>query len=389
MTTRSTILAPYFYLWACNNNAYKIKSLCDARKKFGLTTATLAFVLAGSSGVTGGAGLVNAELAQSVADIVAFHQMGGSTIVSFGGASGPYLEERIKDPNKLFSVWDEIIIATGTSSFDFDIEGAYIENKAMNTVRTDALRLLQKKYPKMYISFTLAVMPPDAYGNESLGAPQMTLIKAMIAAGIKLSLVNLMTMDFYQTSPITMGQRSIDCAESVHRQLSVLYPGTPSNTIYSMIGITPMIGKNDDPTVFDEADARLVSQYARSKGIGLIAYWALQRDQQGTGELAIYSQANSADFSFYRAFASALPNSPVTTTNVPPPTPAPSPASKPVPKPAPLPPNQTVLPWSDKSKYAKGNKVSYKGTLYTCITPHTAQVDWIPSATPALWQAAV
>ncbi len=382
-----TILAPYFYLWAHNNPTYKAGSLCNARKKFGLGAVTLAFVLSGSSGVKGGSGQVNVELTQCLPDILAFLQMGGTVIISFGGASGPYLEEKIRDPVKLFAVWDEIIGATGITNFDFDVEGAYIENKEMNTVRTDAIKLLQKKYPKSHISYTLAVMPPDAYGNESLGPAQMTLIKNTIAAGARIDLINLMTMDFYQQSTITMGQRSVDCAESVHRQLSKLYPNTQAKNIYSMIGITPMIGKNDDPTVFDEDDARLVSEYAGKHSIGRIAYWALQRDQMGKGENAIYSQANTADFSFYKAFFSGISGTSSDTPAPPPVSKPPKPAPISAPKPAPIPKPVTgnVRVWEPKVKYATGTPVSYNGKLYSCITPHSSQSDWIPSATPALW----
>ena len=31
------------------------------------------------------------------------------------------------------------------------------------------------------------------------------------------------------------------------------------------------------------------------------------------------------------------------------------------------------------------NRYSYKGKLYKCGTPHTAQGDWTPDLTPAMW----
>lgn len=385
-----TILAPYFYSWALNNPNYKVGSLCEARKSCGLGAATFAFILGGSFGVTGGSGKVNPEIAQCIEDIKGFVKAGGTMILSFGGASGPYLEETINDSEKLFAVWDEIITATGVTSFDFDVEGAYIENQQQNRVRIGAMKLLQKKYPAMYISYTLAVMPPDAYGNESLGAPQMTLIKNTLAAGVRLSLINMMTMDYYQQSNVSMGDRAIACAESVHRQLSQLFPQHPSKTVYSMIGITPMAGVNDDLTVFSEADARTVSKYAGEKGIGLVSYWALQRDQVGTGELAIYSRVNSADFAFHAAFASGLGKTapPPQAGSQPVPVPAPSPGPPVVPKPQPGPrpqPKDEVSPWTPGTKYAKGEKVSYNGSVFVCLTAHRSQSDWKPTITAALW----
>ena len=35
--------------------------------------------------------------------------------------------------------------------------------------------------------------------------------------------------------------------------------------------------------------------------------------------------------------------------------------------------------------YSVGDKVQYNGTLYKCVQAHTAQSDWTPDATPALW----
>ena len=35
--------------------------------------------------------------------------------------------------------------------------------------------------------------------------------------------------------------------------------------------------------------------------------------------------------------------------------------------------------------YSIGDRVQYNGTLYKCIQAHTAQSDWTPDVTPALW----
>ena len=35
--------------------------------------------------------------------------------------------------------------------------------------------------------------------------------------------------------------------------------------------------------------------------------------------------------------------------------------------------------------YSVGDRVQYNGVLYKCIQSHTAQSDWTPDVTPALW----
>ena len=42
--------------------------------------------------------------------------------------------------------------------------------------------------------------------------------------------------------------------------------------------------------------------------------------------------------------------------------------------------------WVEEGVWYKLNdRVSYEGTLYKCLTPHTSQATWTPSASPSLW----
>ena len=43
--------------------------------------------------------------------------------------------------------------------------------------------------------------------------------------------------------------------------------------------------------------------------------------------------------------------------------------------------------WQDSNAYFVGDRVRYNSTLYKCVQAHTAQADWTPDATPALWVA--
>lgn len=45
-----------------------------------------------------------------------------------------------------------------------------------------------------------------------------------------------------------------------------------------------------------------------------------------------------------------------------------------------------LLPaWTTGKSYIIGDRVQYMGTLYKCVQAHTAQTDWTPDKTPALW----
>lgn len=41
--------------------------------------------------------------------------------------------------------------------------------------------------------------------------------------------------------------------------------------------------------------------------------------------------------------------------------------------------------WSDSAEYSVDDRVSYEGTLYKCLTAHTAQASWTPADSPSLW----
>lgn len=42
-------------------------------------------------------------------------------------------------------------------------------------------------------------------------------------------------------------------------------------------------------------------------------------------------------------------------------------------------------PAPEAASYAAGDRIQYNGKLYKCLQAHTAQADWTPDATPALW----
>lgn len=41
--------------------------------------------------------------------------------------------------------------------------------------------------------------------------------------------------------------------------------------------------------------------------------------------------------------------------------------------------------WASDTDYAVGDRVSYDGTLYKCLTAHTSQSTWTPPDSPSLW----
>jgi hypothetical protein len=80
LVANSAEIAPYFYTWGIG----KVNSLTEARRLAGLTSATYAFIVANGCNM-------GTSLPDAMADVKQFIADGGSLILGFGGASGPYL----------------------------------------------------------------------------------------------------------------------------------------------------------------------------------------------------------------------------------------------------------------------------------------------------------
>ncbi|MEV0586948.1 lytic polysaccharide monooxygenase [Nonomuraea sp. NPDC050310] len=74
-----------------------------------------------------------------------------------------------------------------------------------------------------------------------------------------------------------------------------------------------------------------------------------------------------------------------TPTSSPTPTPTSSPTSSPTPSPT-TSPTQPGGTWKSGTAYRQGDRVSYNGSTYECLQPHTAIQGWEPPNVPALWR---
>jgi chitinase len=109
-------------------------------------------------------------------------------------------------------------------------------------------------------------------------------VRSAVAHHVRIGSVNLMTMDYGSgAAPHPRGRMAayaIDAGVGAARQLEALYPTRSRAAIVAMIGLTPMIGVNDDRTeVFTLADAVRLATATRAEGFGLVSMWQLARDR--------------------------------------------------------------------------------------------------------------
>ncbi|MEU8032994.1 carbohydrate binding domain-containing protein [Streptomyces sp. NPDC049099] len=156
---------------------------------------------------------------------------------------------------------------------DFDVEGAAVADTAAAARQMQAMKDLKATNPDLQFSMTLPVLP------SGLTHDGVNILKTAKNAGIKIDVVNIMAMDYYAGTGTEMGQAAVSAAKATLAQMQSVDPGYT----YADLGITPMIGKDDDGSTFTLADARTVESFAARNGVGRLAFWSVNRDQPCSG----------------------------------------------------------------------------------------------------------
>jgi hypothetical protein len=351
-------VAPYFHSWSGG-------TLTEAKQASGLNSATLAFA------ITNGSCALHPDLQNKLPDARNFVAAGGQFIISFGGQNGTYAEIACND-DQLFTLMEKLMADSGTRRIDWDVEGQQLLNVEGTARRTRVLARLQAKYPDLYTSFTL---PGWLRG---VNAESMNLLKTTAAAGVRIDMVNVMTMSFglenlrTMVVPSTVAQASIMTFKAAAAQVATIYPNKTPAQINAMMGMTPMVGKNDDGSTFSLADAQTIADFAKLNGLGLLSYWSFQRDRaQATNastDLGSFSGVAQSDYQFYNIFKSAGGSV------------APVAAAAPVA----LAPASACSGsnWVQGQQYAAGSVVSYGGKQYVA---KFANPGYIPTVSTYYW----
>ena len=211
--------------------------------------------------------------------IVRLRESGGNTIVSFGGAFNEELAVSCTDEAKLVEAYQSVIDRYDLNVVDFDIEGASLANIEANTRRADAIKKLQADNPGLKVWFTLPVAP------SGLTTDGVAVVDTVLQAGVNLSGVNLMTMDYggSREPGVSMEKATEMALTATWRQLDGSYrkAGMPltEQEVWERIGATPMIGQNDTAAdIFTTNDAEALVAFATRMHLGRISYWSANRD---------------------------------------------------------------------------------------------------------------
>lgn len=220
------------------------------------------------------------DLDRQVADL---RRTGGDVIVSFGGAAGEELASVCTNPEALYEAYRTVIDRYQVDMVDFDIEMEELRDGAGHERRAEALARLQKdRTPEepLRVWLTLPVQ------QDGLDVDSLEVVEEMIAGGVELAGVNIMTMSFGSGGVTTrsMSEAIEEAVRATHHQLADLYVRTgrqlSDELVWNRMGLTPMIGQNDvREQIFDLDAAAEVNRFARGRGLGRISFWSLNRDR--------------------------------------------------------------------------------------------------------------
>ena len=210
--------------------------------------------------------------------ISALQAAGGNVIISSGGAGATEIAETCTNVSQLTAAYQNIVNTTGSNRLDFDIEDSNLANTAATARRDQALAALQAQDPAVQVDFTLGV---DANGLPTGNASEYAVLQDAQAKGVKVSTVNIMTMDFYDGSNNDLGDAE-SAARATASQLSGLY-GISTSAAYAMMGLTPIAGVNDDGTDFSISNASSLESFAASNGVQELSFWEVDGYDKGTG----------------------------------------------------------------------------------------------------------
>jgi len=208
---------------------------------------------------------------------------GGVARVSFGGQAGTEIAVACTDAPALETAYQSVVDRYELSSIDLDIEGASLADTDAGARRATAIKAVQDQ--TLENGRHLAVWLTLPVATTGLTADGLSVVNQMLAAGVDVTGVNGMTMDFNSgvDASAPYSDAVLESANALQVQVRQAYKDMNitlnDNEAWEKVGVTPMIGQNDIPgEIFTLSDAKVVNEFARVHGLGQVSMWSLNRD---------------------------------------------------------------------------------------------------------------
>jgi hypothetical protein len=219
-------------------------------------------------------------------DIAKLRALGGDVTLSFGGWSadqhGTEIGDSCKDVNKVAAAYENAITTYDVSRLDMDIEGRSLNRTNGIDRRNKAIALVQQWASAHSRPLTISYTLPTT--RTGLDSSDLAVLQNAIANGVRIDIVQPMVFDYYDGEDLDMGKSAITALTGLHNQLKTLLPNKSGAQLWHLEGATMMVGRDDYPTEIETTtlqNARDVRTFAESKGLAVLSFWAIQRDNGG------------------------------------------------------------------------------------------------------------
>jgi chitinase len=238
----------------------------------------LAFVVAGEGcrpvWSRGGRDATDATVRARVA---ALRSAGIPVRISFGGAGGPDLASGCDTATALATAYRAVVDAYRPDSIDLDVEGRTLANRAGNARRVAALLAVQQAAARAGRPLTVSYTLPA--GHDGIPPDGVRLLSDSIAAGVRISAVNVMVMN-YGWGVADLGDEAVRQAGMAHQLVRRLWPELSDGDAWRRVALTAMVGRTDVAgEIFRQSDARTLARSAADLGVGWLSYWSVERDR--------------------------------------------------------------------------------------------------------------
>jgi hypothetical protein len=283
--------APYLFLgWGNPPSATSVMSAT------GIKNFTMAFIL--SSGGCNPAWDGNRALTGGTDQqtINAIRSAGGDVLPSIGGWQGNKLGPNCSTPQALAGAYQTVINAYGLRAIDVDIENTdEFENEAVQDRILNALKIVKQNNPgiQTILTFGTTTSGPNFWGNR--------LIERSQALAANIDVYTLMPFDFGSSN---IYNDTVNASAGLNARLRSVF-GWSEATAYAHQGISGMNGLSDQQEQTTPATWTQIRDWAKSKGMARLAFWAVNRDRPcpGGGVVSNCSGISQPDWEFTRITA--------------------------------------------------------------------------------------
>ena len=228
--------------------------------------------------------------------IAAIHAAGGDVVPSIGGWQGNKLGPNCSTPEALAGAYQQVISAYGLKAIDIDIENTdEFENEAVQDRILSALKIVKQNNPgiQTILTFGTSTTGPNYYGNR--------LIERSAALGANIDIFTLMPFDFGSSN---IYNDTVGAAQGLNNKLKATF-GWSTAEAYAHQGISGMNGLSDQQEMTTTATWQNITNWAKSNGLGRLAFWSVNRDRgcAGGGVVSNCSGIAQPDWEFTRITA--------------------------------------------------------------------------------------